>query len=913
MTKILDQAEYGVEVGVGEVNYVDRKYFSAAVVDETGPHVDVFYPLDGMVGVSFDFIYLVFNENIKWGSGVVQIRVKSATGSVLEEFDVNSGQRAVISDNTLTLRPSIGLSTGIKYYVVLPSGVLKDLAGNNNLEVNFFDFTTAGTPDTTAPTVTDFTPDDGALGVDVDDNIDVVFNEPVQKGSGKIEIRADSATGALFESFDVADSTALSVVDNKLTINPSTNLSGGVQYFVTFPKGIVTDRAGNDYVGTITYDFKTIDTTAPALVESSPISGATGVAVAANIVLTFNEVVQKGTGTIELRDNNTDTIIERFDVANSTKLRFVNNQVIIDPTNNLAQGVTYSVIVSEGAIKDLSGNVFTISQDFDYHFTTLDQAPPAVISFSPSDGSTSIATNTNISLMFNEAVQWGNGSIQLRTASATGPIIEAFNTGNGGNAVIDGNFLTLDPYLNLKPNTLYFVTIPSGAVKDMAGNPYAGIATYDFTTAPDTKPPVVQVYKPADGAGNVPLDGGIEFSFDEVIFPGTGTIEIRVGSRLGPVVESFNVTNSPYLQFSENLLTILPNTELEPQTRYFVVFPRGSIKDAYGNLYLGISTYDFVTADTVAPVTIDISPNIGASDVERNRPIELTFSEPIKAAIGNIEIRLGSSATSPLIEAVNINSNKVSVVGNSLKLSPGYLWALDADYFIHIPAGSIKDLAGNNFGGVGFKFHTTNNSAGKFYATTGNDVINGTQAVDTAVYNGRYNNFIVSRVRDVDGAWYLSGQGDDLLKNIERIQFSDKKIALDMGLNQNTGKAMLFWSVMNPQLIESPDWLGLVIGLFDAGRSMPEVFNWAINTVESLVGPVSDDMLIQWVKNNIDYCYHSHGFLSDPISEDYLIDLLNGGTANYGRAEFLSDVARLDVAEEYVRIVGSNHQGIEYI
>lgn len=56
---------------------------------------------------------------------------------------------------------------------------------------------------------------------------------------------------------------------------------------------------------------------------------------------------------------------------------------------------------------------------------------------------------------------------------------------------------------------------------------------------------------------------------------------------------------------------------------------------------------------------------------------------------------------------------------------------------------------------------------------------------------------------------------------------------------------------MNPDLIRSPEWLGQVIGLFDAGYSMSTVFSWAINTVNSLMGPVDDGMVVAWVGQNL--------------------------------------------------------------
>jgi Ca2+-binding RTX toxin-like protein len=113
-------------------------------------------------------------------------------------------------------------------------------------------------PDTTAPTVSTFSPMDGATGVTVGSNIVVTFSETIARGTGNIELRAGSATGTLVESFNTATSTRLTLSNNQLTIDPTANLSNSTQYFVVMASGSIKDSAGNDYTGTSTYDFTTV-------------------------------------------------------------------------------------------------------------------------------------------------------------------------------------------------------------------------------------------------------------------------------------------------------------------------------------------------------------------------------------------------------------------------------------------------------------------------------------------------------------------------------------------------------------------------------------------------------------------------------------------------------------------------------
>jgi len=119
-------------------------------------------------------------------------------------------------------------------------------------------FAGGGSADTTSPTVTTFSPADGATGVSVGSDIVLTFSEAIQKGSGTIAIHSGSDTGAVVESFDAATSNRLSFTGSTVTINPTLNLSNNTQYFVTVMSGAVKDLAGNSFAVTSSYDFKTV-------------------------------------------------------------------------------------------------------------------------------------------------------------------------------------------------------------------------------------------------------------------------------------------------------------------------------------------------------------------------------------------------------------------------------------------------------------------------------------------------------------------------------------------------------------------------------------------------------------------------------------------------------------------------------
>lgn len=889
-------------------SYISTPYFfsSTTQTDSTPPEVSSFSPPNGGTGIPANTnIRLVFNEPIQKGIGLIQIRANSATGTLLETLDVTTSNNLIISDNILTINQSTIFTPGAKYFITLPKGVIRDVDGNDYLGNSTYNFIVAGTLDTTAPIVNNFSPANGATDATTNQNIELTFNEPVKLGAGKIEIRAGSVTGTVVESFDVASSQVLSFsTDNlKLIINPILNLVEGVQYFITLPKGTIKDMAGNDYAGTNSYSFTTKDTSSPTVIGWNPPDGGINVAIASDISLTFNEPIKKGTGNIEIHlDSANGELIDILDVMATKGVSIKGNSLTIKPTTALQFGKHYVITMPNGAVTDVSGNSYISTNNYD--FTTIDNDPPIVTNFNPNNSSTGVATDGNIELIFNEPVRWGTGSIQLRTQSATGPVVEVFNKSTTGNSTILNNVLTLNPSTNLNPNTPYFITIANGTIKDVAGNAYIATATYSFTTTLDTNDPTVIAFSPSDGATGVPLDGGIEIKFNEPIVPGAGMIEIHVGSRLGPIIESFDVTSSEKLQFSSNKLIINPSAELQSQTKYFVVIPSGSVKDTSGNLYSGTSTYDFTTADTIAPIKTSSTPSEGQINVPIHPSIDISFNEPIKIGVGSIEIRIGSLSTGALAEKINITSSNISIVDNVLRVSLSQSLNFGTEYFLRIPPGAIKDIAGNSFQGLGYSFQTTDGQAGSFFNTANSDIFNGSTIIDKVIYNSPSDGFSISRVGNTNN-WYVNGQGDDLLKGIERIWFSNKHIALDVGIEQNAGKALLFLSTINPNLIHNPAWLGEIIGLFDNGNSMESVFHWALNTANALSRPLSNQSLIQLVYHNL------IGVDPNTATINSLLGFMDGRTASYSQAQFLTAVAELNIKP--IELLGLQQTGIEYL
>ena len=98
--------------------------------------------------------------------------------------------------------------------------------------------------------------------------------------------------------------------------------------------------------------------------------------------------------------------------------------------------------------------------------------PITVTSTNPVNSAVNVATNTVIKVNFNEPIKAGNMSIQLKNSEGT---IIPFKIS------INDNILTITPTSALTKGTKYSLTLHTGCVTDLAGNPLT-ITSISFTT-----------------------------------------------------------------------------------------------------------------------------------------------------------------------------------------------------------------------------------------------------------------------------------------------------------------------------------------------------------------------------------------------------------------------------------------------
>lgn len=192
--------------------------------------------------------------------------------------------------------------------------------------------------------------------------------------------------------------------------------------------------------------------------------------------------------------------------------------------------------------------------------------------------------------------------------------------------------------------------------------------------------------------------------------------------------------------------------------------------------------------------------------------------------------------------------------------------------------------------------------------TSGNDQIDGLGGTDTMFFDSNLVSQVLSKTAS---GWTVSSEidGTDQLASIERLQFSDKKLALDLSPTEHAGQALEFIGLLAPPLVKSPSVVGIILEIFDQGQSMHDVCQLAIDVglVKDIAGSSSNEALAAMSYRNL------VGQEPDAASISELAGYMNGQYASYTQADFMTIVAGLELNQVHIGLVGLQQTGVEYV
>jgi len=256
----------------------------------------------------------------------------------------------------------------------------------------------------------------------------------------------------------------------------------------------------------------------PGLASSSPADGATGIALDANIILTFTENIQAGTGNITLLKSDGSSV-QVFDVVSDVSIS--GSTITLNPTADLIANQSYYIQVDATAIEDLSSNAFAgITDNTTLNFAAVaDTVAPTVTLTSTASVLSGLFT---VTATFSEAV--------------TGFEVGDITVGNGSASNFDDTAAPVYTF-DVTPTADGAVTVDvAGSVAiDAAGN--NNTAATQLSVTADATPPTVTLTGPSDEV--VTDDFIVMATFSEAV-TGFELVDINVTNGVASALASTN-------------------------------------------------------------------------------------------------------------------------------------------------------------------------------------------------------------------------------------------------------------------------------------------------------------------------------------------------------------------------------------
>jgi len=429
---------------------------------EAAPSVAATTPTNGATNIAINTnLTITFNEPV------------NVTGSWFTISGSLSGSHTATASGgptTFTLDPDVDFNNSETVTVTVVAANVTDQDANDppdNIAADFsFSFTIS--VGDAAPSVSTTSPTNGATNVAITTNLTITFDEPVDVIGSWFTI-----SGSLSGSHTATVTGGPTI----FTLDPDVDFNNSETVTVTVVAANVTDQDTNDPPDNMAADFSfsfTISAgdAAPSVTSTSPTNGATNVAVAANLTITFDEPVNV-TGSWF-------TISGSLSGAHTATVSGGPTVFTLDPDVdfNNSETITVTVLAANVTDQDANDPPDNMTADFPFSFTTIaGDAAPSVSSTVPTNGAISVEINANLTITFSEAV------------NVTGSWFDISGATSGSHtATVSGGptIFTLNPNVDFAFNELVTVNVFAANVTDQdANDPPDNMAadyTFSFTT-----------------------------------------------------------------------------------------------------------------------------------------------------------------------------------------------------------------------------------------------------------------------------------------------------------------------------------------------------------------------------------------------------------------------------------------------
>ncbi|QSX41005.1 Ig-like domain-containing protein [Shewanella cyperi] len=333
---------------------------SNSSIDKDVPTVtSVSVPVNGtyIVGDSLDFtVNLDDNVTVDTGGGTPQLSLTIGATTRQAAYLSGSGTSALVFRHTVLSgdEDTDGIAVGA---LSANGGTLRDSSGNDlDLTLNSVGSTTSVLIDAIAPTV--------SIGSSASGTVNGQFDVTFTLSESSSDFTAADVT--------VGNGSKGSFSGSGTSYTLAVTPSGDGAVTVDVAGGVFTDAAGNGNTAATQFSINA-DVSAPTLSSSSPFDDEVNVATTVTPVLTFNETVQLGNGSISLQEVGGSSF-ESFDAGtgmgdNGGSVAVLGSALTITPGAALRTGKQYAIHIDNGAITDSNGNAYAgISDDTTLNF-----------------------------------------------------------------------------------------------------------------------------------------------------------------------------------------------------------------------------------------------------------------------------------------------------------------------------------------------------------------------------------------------------------------------------------------------------------------------------------------------------------------------------------------------------------------
>ena len=287
------------------------------------------------------------------------------------------------------------------------------------------------------------------------------------------------------------------------------------------------------FIGCAEDDFVETVGVCPVVISTIPANGALGVPFNQIISATFNEAVNPST------ISESTFIVKKADgTAVSGKVSYSGTTATFTPASRLSANTTYTGRITT-AVKDLNGNA--LQADYVWTFATGMIIVPVVTATDPTTNEINVALNKIITATF--SVPMDPATIDNSTFIVKqGTNIIAGTINNAGSTV---SFKPANP---LELNTVYTVTITTGAKSLLQGTPLAANYIWSFVTV---AAPTVTTTDPLPNATGVNLNKIITATFSRAMDPltivsPTTTFTLKQGTTAIAGVVTYSGTTASF-------------------------------------------------------------------------------------------------------------------------------------------------------------------------------------------------------------------------------------------------------------------------------------------------------------------------------------------------------------------------------